>query len=585
MAEIWEVAECTGVRMVLEVLNGRMTRNVPVAAAKIILGPQPTPRQLARQKFNVFFLPDRTNGEGSKWDCQVAKNPDEVGTFLNNLGVSNDIRNLSVTGLYYRSYYFLLFFQRVQGQGHFLDLAGPWQWQSTDDPDFARGLLNGYGRQLVPMQHPRLTMVKKGSKIEFHIFYRAGDAGQIRDNWFWRYYPKAKVSELLARLNWGSELTPPVSDQIQFTATQDGDLLDGYFFHPKGFLVITRSMFLQSDEFKAYVRWKEARGFEVYTVPAGWIEQSFQGFDVRFKIRACIRKYSQSRWVGYALLIGDSNDVNPILGELTTPWNLPAGLYWFDNKPVYTTLFYGDKTDKTTYSQTEQKYQGEYTIPVGLIPARNISDLDNVLRKTMRAIPATNMTLIYSNDFYNDYTQNIVAQISSLGSEDSYSKITSQCYVFENSIDTTGKVHLYAALFERKGVIFENGHGNVDHFRIGNTSIRRQDATKFKYINPLFISLSCLVQAYYLGDSLAEAFLRCPTGPAVILAPRFPEGGPPESLQKPLLATAKNAWINIFSGKTIGQAVFDNAAGATPDEIHIFGDPSMVIFPGETIHF
>lgn len=569
MSEIWEVAECKGVQEVLGVLNGRITHGVPVADAKIGLGATSSLRN--RQKFYVFFLPQRQPREVTSWHCHETNAPDKVTAFLNDLGKADDLLNLSVAGLRSKSYHFFLFYQR--GPGHSLDLAGPWQWQTTDNRDFARGLLNGYGRLAMPMQHPRVAVMSHGSNVEFHLFYRHGDAGQIRDNWITRDF--SNTTDLLARLNRGTELTSPASDQRLFTTTQIGDHFLGYLFHPKGLLVITRPLFIPA--LKAYIRWKEARGFEVFPVLGEWIDQTYSGINVRFKIQACIREYSSLRWVAYALLIGDSDDNQPALGNLTTPWNLPAGMYSYDNMPLYTTLFYGDFTNKTNYSGSEP-YAGQYNVPVGVIPAREISEVDNVLKKTMKATPADDLTMIYSHDIYNDNAKKVMKHIYQLAPD----QINFQSYVFSSEIDTTGKINIYDALFQRKGVIIENGHGNVGHFCIGSTTITNQDATRFRYKNPLFITLSCLVQSYHLGDCLAEAFLRFPRGPAVILAPRFPEGGPPDSAERPLGATAKKAWMDIFQGKSIGKAVCDNAPGATTDSIHIFGDPSLVVFPGET---
>ena len=96
----------------------------------------------------------------------------------------------------------------------------------------------------------------------------------------------------------------------------------------------------------------------------------------------------------------------------------------------------------------------------------------------------------------------------------------------------------------------------------------------------MFIADSCLVQTYHKGvgedsDCLDEAFLKAQKGPAVVLT-SIPWGS---SYHWEVMSDQKRGfWEDLFGGKSIGQALYDHCDGAWHNPIHLFGDPSLVVF-------
>jgi hypothetical protein len=208
---------------------------------------------------------------------------------------------------------------------------------------------------------------------------------------------------------------------------------------------------------------------------------------------------------------------------------------------------------------------------VGVIPARSTQDLECVLDKTINSKPANLLTFINSFDAYSQFDYQEFLEIKSLAG----AGVSMDLFVFQDAQDTTGKIDIYSALFEREGIILEHGHGLPNQFVIGTTWITNADAARFKFINPLFVTCSCYVQAYHWGDCLDEAFLRMPKGPAVIIN-CLPTGGPPTPPGK-LSLLAHGFWKDLLEGKTIGQAFYDHCFEAGCNPLNLFGDPSLVV--------
>ena len=340
----------------------------------------------------------------------------------------------------------------------------------------------------------------------------------------------------------------------------------------EGFLIVARELYVNSlDE---YVQWKESLGFDVTVVTAEWILDNVEGEDLRFKIRNCLRNYYYTENVRYAMLVGDSVNLDfdseaeewqePPTPVLSESWNLPAGYYRWDcwNTPQFTSLFYSDLSDKLHYDESECHYDGDFNIYVGIVPVRTPSELQTILLKTILSpyYTYTNFTYVVSEDLYGPGTEENIELIKTLAGSD----VSVDCFVF--GADSSSE-EIHEKLFESKGVMMENGHGNHGIFRIGETIISNVDAANFQFINPLFIAKSCLVQAYHMSDRgedvdcLDEAFLKAEKGPAVVMT------GPPEGF-----------WEDLFSGKSVGQALYDHCDGAWQNPIFLFGDPSLVVF-------
>lgn len=356
-----------------------------------------------------------------------------------------------------------------------------------------------------------------------------------------------------------------------------------------GFLIITRPMFVA--DLTTYVQWKQSQGFTVYVVTAEEIEEQFTGAELRFKLRNCIRHYHNTLDVQYALLIGDSVDLPvPTNGEplppatLSEPWNLPAGYYQldgvFNGEPAtaiqFTTLFYADLSDTVHFN--EWKYLGNYAIAVGVMPVRTTQELTNILNKTIQSKIENQLSLVYSDDYYDaGLAAKIFQQIKLLGG----AGLTLSQEVFGQA---NNELEIYAALCNRPGVIHVNGHGlmtpdnpnRTPGFRVGNVWISCADGSRCQHLNRLYVINACWACAYQYGECIDEAWLKSEHGPVTMISkapltfPLPPEGG--------LSSSEQGFWQDLLAGKPLGKAFYDHCHGAYADPLNLFGDPSLIIF-------
>jgi hypothetical protein len=359
-------------------------------------------------------------------------------------------------------------------------------------------------------------------------------------------------------------------------------------FHPtfaspqEGFLIITRQIFI--DTLQPYIHWKEAKGFTVSVVTAEWIQQNIAGNDVRVKIRNCIRQHYYENNVKYVMLIGDSTDISTPGNEtqptpsLTEDWNLPAGYYWWnittnDGYPLgaqYTSLYYSDLADKLSYSEAEFDYNGDYQIYVGIVPVRTPNELQSILSKTINYQVSSQATYVISNETNSPNYEALLSKILSLAQNHG---ISNSLHYFGSG---SSSQEIFDKLFHQTGFVFEEAHGNLQLFKMADIYVRNENASEFKFINPLLITTSCITQAYQIGNCLDEAFLMAPKGPVTILGGAVPQG--PISRNGELSDCERGFWTALFAGERIGKALYDNCYGAWQNPITLFGDPSLTIF-------
>ena len=536
-------------------------------------------------EFHVFYQTGKPVLVSGKWAYQIAADPYEVRDLLNSQGAdAGPVADARICGRWNgHQLEFHVFFSMTSAGLP----AASWNWQKVKTADEVVGLLNGAAPNALPVKNAEIVLIPIQHKVEFYIFYQSGAAAQPRDNWTWEGFPSPlKVLDLL---NITGPYPAPNRDLKIVTGARQGSNLKFYAFKPQGVLIVTRPMFV--DSLTEYIRFKESLAFEVYVVTAEWIQDHVLGSDVRFQIRNCLRIYHYFFGVKYALLIGDSVDIEmpydfPTFWEpppptLSEAWNLPVGYYhWEDcNWPVFSTLFYADLSNELIYKASyiladgtyfDHPFYGDYKIYAGVIPVRTIGDLECVLNKTINAEPTSLMTVVCDYGSNPIYETIIFQEIKSLAG----AKLSMDLFFFQDALDITGKIDAYTALFEREGIISETGHGLLNLFIIGTTTIIKEDPARFKFINPLFIASSCYVSGYHLGDCLDEAFLRTAKGPAVILLNQ-PEGG--GSSPNKLSPLAQGFWMDLLGGKTIGQAFYDHCHGAGANPHILLGDPSLIV--------
>lgn len=564
------------------------------------------------------------------WGWKRADNPDDVTNFLNGKRpYSRAVTNARITATLNKGKIdFIVYYEKTKNP----QSPGNWRWKKFQDPDDVLRLINGTGSYKYPAKEAMVCAVWYKTHPEFYVFYIRGKSEYPKGKWGWKlatsvedvvtylnmrfqdarhiskamiatvrkpsrtesyvFYQKAKLhhggdvwtlesfsspDEVMNFLNGEPGYPDPVREGKLVSGVHDHNGNTYYVFCPAGFLIVTRPLF--ESVLPTYCDWKHTMGFEVYSVTAEWIDANIEGADLRVKIRNCIRYYYHHRGVKYALLIGDSRDIpesddeadeylEPPEPDLSEPWNLPAGYYRWDcwDDPQYSTLYYADLNDKIHYGIDEYCYDGDYQVCAGIVPVRTAAELSAYLNKTMNYDFTKKMTFIYTSSLYNNIMMANFQAIQNLAPDD----VTIENFVYDNS---AAAIEIYEKLFGREGVIVESGHGDIDRFIIGSKAIWDTDITKAEYINPLMITMSCLVQAFYRGKCLDETYLRAEKGPVTII------DSPPcsDPASEEITPQEQGFWQDLFDGKSLGRAFYDHCHGAYKNPMHLFGDPSLVI--------
>lgn len=553
---------------VMNFLNGTGAYKYPVKNVKIS-----ATYENGRVDFIVYYERQSFQQPKGKWGWKRSETPNDVLNFINGTGAYQYPVKEAIISAVWKDNHMDFYVFYIRGTSE--QPKGKWGWKKATSVEDAVNFLNGAGSYSAPIKEAKIAALQKKTQVEFYIFYQRGKIYQLRDNWnFGAFSSPSEVRDLL---DGPSGYVSPAKDRKIIAGISEDRRNKYYVFKPGGFLIVTRPLFVNT--LTKYLDWKHSMGFEVYTVTAEWIDENVGGDDIRIKIRNCIRDYYNNAGVQYAILIGDSKDIpsaqegdvyqEPPEPDLAEEWNLPAGYYRWDcwSSPQYTSLYYADLNDKVHYSIDEHYYDGNYGIYVGLVPVRTTLELVDFINKTISYNSSKKMTFVYSDDLYGDEKVEELQAIQNRAPSD----VIIESFVFGESSPSE---EIYETLFEREGIIVEDGHGNIGIFRIGSTVVNNNDITKANFVNPLMMTRSCLVQAYHRGECLNEAFLKGMKGPATITGPE-PFGSKPAA--DTLSEEQEGYWLDLFSGKSIGKAFCDHCNEAYKNPLHLFGDPSLVI--------
>jgi hypothetical protein len=527
-------------------------------------------------EFYIFFQEDSSLPKQEGWSWKPATDPQDISNFLNGEGgYTKPVSDARICGFSKDSSNQFYIFYRYSNE----TTPIRWNWKIAADHADAMDFLNGDSG--VRSHIREIVSIKKQDRINYHIFYKL--MSHRRPQKTWSDVSVQNPDEVLTFLNRQGNYPSPVKDAKVITSYMDGTTMKFIVFTPPGFLIITRPLFVNS--LSDYIQWKYEMGFDVYLITAEWIDYNIGPFvgnvDIRMKIRNCIFTYwYKDKGLKFALLIGDSDDFTfdmsvapPPAPSLSKPWNLPSGCYQSTTPYyyAYTSLYWSDMNLNTEYTKTSDIIlKGNFRVAVGIIPVQTTEDLENVLYKTMNAPCTMQATFVYSCDMYAGKIHSpILSELQALAAPAGIT-ISSLVFGFVPSSE------VYAALFEREGMILESGHGNISSFRIGSIDIVKADAQRFMNINPLFITSSCGVFLYNVGECIDEAFLKTMKGPAVVItgAP-WGDNKPPN---KALSVQEEGFWKDLFAGKSIGTAFYGNRNGTHFNPDYLFGDPSLVIF-------
>ena len=550
----------------LNFINGAGTYQHPPSDLKITAtgnGPHPS--------FYIFYQRDPGLLPAGGWGWKRATNVQDAWNFVNGTGgYSGAVSDVRICGVANAGHAEFHIFYRKSAPAR----SGRWGWKLAPTLDDATHFLAGQGAYQGQISRAEVVTIVENNQPRYYIFYQGKIPGQSAATW--RNAAAGGPDAVLHELGREGSFPTPVHDGKIVTSCTVGTKSQFLVFKPTPFLIITRPLFVNT--LREYMQWKSARGFDVHLVTAEWADAHAAGADVRARIRNVIRHYNSTIGLEYALLVGDSVDTTPPDApppppSLSEAWNLPAGYYHLPIGYQFTTLYYSDVTDKMDYVAGDPGWRGDYRVAVGVLPVRTSGDLMNLLHKTIAAQPTRRLSSVYSQVLYPTDGAQRLAELKGLAG--AAATVTES--VFGSSAPPAD---IYAALFAQPGAILESGHGNLGEFVIGGTSIVNADAQRFQQINPLFMTISCYVQSYHLGECLDEAYLKTLKGPAVMMTIP-PTGGLTQSGKK-LSELEARFWKDLFAGKSIGKAFYDHCHGASMNPLHLFGDPSAIIIGGPT---
>lgn len=356
------------------------------------------------------------------------------------------------------------------------------------------------------------------------------------------------------------------------------------------YLIVTRPLFAKSTELQKFALWKMGQGFHVGLLTAEWINANYTGSNLAAKIKAAIHDtYARSK-VKYVLLVGDTEVDLPAdysqgwyepteMYDLKKQWNIPTGVFMGGQWIQFSDFYYADAHPFPCDSQGKPYVPSpcylDFDVMVGRFPVRAPQEITNIFLKSKTCRPTTSLTTIVAADCDSGADQCTLwpPAAGDAGQEDAcYGQIP---YSIQRALSGTSyqythnvlNIYTPGGLAQARNIVFNSvstiqlvTHGGHD----GNFVFGIADLGNFNTVFPLYLAISCLVNTYYYGqaDSLTEAMIKHPKGPAVI-------------------ARVNNNYAfykALAEGKTIGEALYSRQKiyyGGGIATCDLLGDPSL----------
>lgn len=372
------------------------------------------------------------------------------------------------------------------------------------------------------------------------------------------------------------------------------------------YLVVTRPVFIQA--LADFLQWKADLGFSVGLVTVDWLEGTFAGDDTAERMKAgmhAIRRAAAPSGIMYVLLVGDTEvarddySIDAVLRSysLEEPWNTPTGYYRrVSSDPAGEVLpsdaYFVEDADWDPDGTGLNPIGGDTgqgtmqpTIYLGRWSVRTPGELEAVVAKTMQAEPASSMLVTFDVEFWgtgccdrwppNDawfgtgtksccYNAPQIAVDRLLGPQTPW--ITTEVIPIDF---LAPEPEAFAQFLATEGAATIAFHGMYQCLSMTYGLCVDGAAMQFDHVFPVLEASGCYVASFYSGstDTLFEAILKQPTGPAVVAQAGHNEYGFIEAM---------------VAGRPVGDAFWAPAADYVYwlNPIVLLGDPSLVVLQG-----
>ncbi len=375
------------------------------------------------------------------------------------------------------------------------------------------------------------------------------------------------------------------------------------------FLIVTRPIF--TSTLKDFINWKTQNGFRVGLVTVDWLAATFEGRHIAEQMKTGlhqIRREHTPAGILYVLLVGDTQvesgnfQISALLNayDLSLEWNVPTGFYRRSSYDPANDILPGDvyftedrdwDPDNTGLNPVpdQELAQGTFdaTIYLGRWSVRSPDELPAIINKTMQVIPTQNLLFTSSTEFGESPSCCTGMPPSGYSGTNSYAC----CYIdfgitysmlFQSdspwldvtfhqvaSDDEQGGWDTVRLIETFDGVISTLYHGYYDCIGMAGAGCLTASEFNFQSVFPLMDASSCYIGAFYSGesDTLAEAWVKAPLGPAILTQPGH---------------NHFVFWDNLRKGLPAGEAFW--RAGAEyvywPNPMIFLGDPSLPVLMG-----
>ena len=403
-----------------------------------------------------------------------------------------------------------------------------------------------------------------------------------------------------------SETPTPTEEPAQLVCEDQTCLEPGMQLN---FLIVTRPIF--TSALKDFINWKTQNGFRVGLVTVDWLAATFEGRHLAEKMKTglhLIRRDHTPAGILYVLLVGDTQvesgnfQISALLNayDLSLEWNVPTGFYRRSSYDPANDILPGDVyfTEDRDWDPNntglnpvpdQELAQGTFdaTIYLGRWSVRSPEEIPPIINKTMQAAPASKILFAGTSEFNENPSCCTGLPPSGYSGTNSYAC----CYIdfnvayemlFESDSpwldisfheiapdDIDGGWEAVHMLETYDGVISTIYHGYYDCIGMAGAGCLTASEFDFQTIFPLMDASSCYIGAFYSGanDTLAEAWVKAPMGPAI------------------LTQAGHNHFIfldNLRKGLPAGEAFW--RAGAEyvywPNPMIFLGDPSLPVLVG-----